>query len=132
MPASHRPPDEGLVCAIGTPALSLSIFDLVVGGGIFVLPGLVAAELGAAAILAYLVCSVAVALVFLCFAEVGGRVTRSGGTYAYLEEAFGPMAGFVASIMFWMGWSVLSDAAITLAMVEALTIPFPVLDQPLV
>ena len=30
--------DEGLVRAIGTKALSLSVVNMVVGGGIFVLP----------------------------------------------------------------------------------------------
>ena len=75
---------------IGTGALGLSVVNMVVGGGIFVLPGRIAAELGPAAILAYLVCSVALALIFLCFAEVGSRTTRSGGAYAYIEEAFGP------------------------------------------
>lgn len=71
--------DEGLVRVIGVGALSLGVVNMVVGAGIFVLPGRIAAELGSAAILAYLICSVAVALIFLCFAEVGGRVTRSGG-----------------------------------------------------
>lgn len=64
------------------------------------MPGRVAAELGPAAILAYLVRSVAVALVFLCFAEVDSRVTRSGGAYAYIEEAFGPFAGLIAVYVF--------------------------------
>ena len=119
--------DEGLVRVIGPGALGLSVVNLVVGAGIFVLPGLIAGELGSAAVLAYLVCSVAVALVFLCFAEVGSRITRSGGAYAYIEAAFGSFAGFVASTLFWFGYSALSDAAITVAMVEVMTIPFPVL-----
>ena len=123
--------DEGLIRAIGTRALGLSIVNLVVGGGIFVLPGIIAMQLGSAAIIAYLVCSVVVALVFLCFAEIGSRVTRSGGAYAYIEEAFGPFAGFIASIMFWFGWSVLADAAITVAMVETIAIAFPILAQPI-
>lgn len=122
--------DEGLVRTIGTRAVGLNIVNMVVGAGIFVLPGLIAAELGSAAIIAYVVCSVAVALVFLCFAEVGSRITRSGGAYAYIEEAFGPFAGFVALILFWFGWSVLADAAITVAMVETMAIAFPTLAEP--
>jgi len=121
--------DEGLVRVIGIGALGLSVVNMVVGAGIFVLPGLVAAELGSAAILAYLACSVTVALVFLCFAEVGSRVSRSGGAYAYVEEAFGPFAGFIASILFWFGYTALADAAITVIMVDSMTVVFPILGE---
>ena len=130
MSNSSRAQDEGLVRVIGVRALGISIVNLVVGAGIFVLPGLIAVRLGSAAIVAYLVCSLAVALVFLCFAEIGSRITRSGGAYAYIEEAFGPFAGFVASMLFWFGWSALSDAAITVAMVETMALAFPILAEP--
>jgi APA family basic amino acid/polyamine antiporter len=122
--------DEGLVRVIGTGALGMNVVNMVVGAGIFVLPGLVAAELGSAAILAYLICSVTVALVFMCFAEIGSRVSRSGGPYAYVEEAFGPFAGFVASILFWFGYSALADAAITVIMVDSIAVLFPLLGEP--
>lgn len=130
MPVSGPVQDEGLVRVIGTGALGLNVVNMVVGAGIFVLPGLVAVELGPAAIIAYLICSVTVALVFLCFAEAGSRISRSGGVYAYVEEAFGPFAGFVASILFWLGYSVLADAAITVIMVDALARAFPILGEP--
>ena len=116
-PGSVR--NEGLVRVVGVGALGLGVVNMVVGAGIFVLPGRIAAELGSAAILAYLICSVAVALIFLCFAEVGSRITRSGGAYAYIEEAFGPCAGFIASILLWFGYLALADAAITVAMVRS-------------
>lgn len=129
MAVSDSVQDEGLVRVIGTGALGLSVVNMVVGAGIFVMPGLVAAMIGPAAILAYLICSVTVALVFLCFAEVGSRVSRSGGAYAYVEEAFGPFVGFIASILFWFGYSALADAAITVIMVDSIAIVVPILDE---
>ena len=129
MAVSDSIQDEGLVRVIGTGALGLSVVNMVVGAGIFVMPGLVAAVIGPAAILAYLICSVTVALVFLCFAEVGSRVSRSGGAYAYVEEAFGPFVGFIASILFWFGFSALADAAITVIMVDSIAIVVPILGE---
>jgi APA family basic amino acid/polyamine antiporter len=119
--------EEGLVRVIGVRQLSLSIVNMIIGAGIFVLPGLIAALLGPAAIIAYLICSVAVALVFLCFAEAGSRVTRSGGAYAYIEDAFGPFPGFLASILLWFGWGILANAAVAIALVDVLAIAMPVL-----
>ena len=122
--------DEGLIRAIGTGALGANVVNMVVGAGIFVYPGIMAAMLGPAAIFAYLACSAIVSLVFLCFAEVGSRVNRSGGAYAYISEAFGPFAGFLASILFWFGWSVFGDAAIAVAMTDALSTVVPELAKP--
>lgn len=123
--------NEGLVRTIGTRALATNIFNMVVGAGIFVLPGVIAAKLGSAAIIAYLICGAAIALIFLCYAEIGSRVTRSGGSYAYIEEAFGPFAGFISSMLLWFGWAVLSDAALLVAMIEILTLVVPELADPL-
>ncbi len=76
MAVSDGAKDEGLIRVIGTGAVGLSVVNMVVGAGIFALPGIIAKELGAAALVAYLICSVTVALVFLCFAEVGSRDSR--------------------------------------------------------
>lgn len=123
--------DEGLVRVIGTWALGANIVNMVVGAGIFVLPGVVAAQIGPAALIAYLVCAAIVALVFLCYAEAGSRVTRSGGSYAYVEEAFGPFPGFVISTLLWLGYSVFADAALAVAMTDAIALGFPILSQGL-
>lgn len=107
--------------------MGANIMNIVIGAGIFVLPGVVAAQLGPAALIAYVVCAMIVALIFLCYAEAGSRVSRSGGSYAYIEDAFGPFAGFVASTLLWLGWSAFSDAALAVAMTDAIALKLPVL-----
>ncbi len=124
--------DEGLVRVIGPRALGASVMNQIIGAGIFVLPGIVAAQLGPAAIAAYAVCAIIVALVFLCFAEAGSRVTRTGGSYAYIEEAFGPAAGFVASTVLWLGFGVIGNAALAVAMTDGIALAVPALKDPTV
>lgn len=94
--------DTGLVRAIGVRGLSANVVNNVVGSGIFVLPAVVAVTLGASAIIAYVVCAVAIGLVGLTFAEAGSRVSAPGGTYAYAEAAFGPFVGFLSGVLFWL------------------------------
>src|SRR5438876_641181 len=57
---------EPLVRAFGTFGLAAAIINITIGGGIFRLPSNVAASLGAAAPLAYLICAVAMALIVSC------------------------------------------------------------------
>jgi basic amino acid/polyamine antiporter, APA family len=111
--------DEQLERAIGPWALAANAINLAVGAGIFVLPAVIAAVLGPAAILAYLICGFAIALILVCFVELGTQVTRSGGTVAYIEEAFGPFAGFLGWVTFVVGFCVASDAAIANVLIDA-------------
>jgi basic amino acid/polyamine antiporter, APA family len=117
--------ESDLVRAIGTGSLAASILNMVVGAGIFALPALVVAAIGTAAPIAYLLCSVLVGLVFLCFAEAGSRVTGSGGAYACVEAAFGPLAGFLVSTLLWFGVGVLSCAAISNVIADTLASAWP-------
>src|ERR1044071_1989635 len=90
---SPKPAAPTLKRVIGVSGLSFSSFNNIVGSGIFGLPALVAALLGPAAILAYVVCAVLIGLVGLCFAEAGSRVASAGGLYAYARVPFGPVVG---------------------------------------
>jgi len=117
--------DDKLTRAIGPWALGANAVNLSVGAGIFALPAAVAAILGPAAILAYLVCGLAIALVLICFAELGTRVTRSGGAVAYIEDSFGPMAGFLAWAIFTLGFCVAANAAVATVMMDALANALP-------
>jgi amino acid transporter len=116
---------EVLKKEIGVRALALAVIGIVVGSGIYVIPALLADKLGATAILAYFTCGILVFLIALCFAEIGGKTNVSGGMYHYIEEAFGPFAGFLANIMYWFGGAVIADAAISNALVETLARFFP-------
>jgi amino acid transporter len=95
--------ERSLVKALGVWGLAASIINLTVGGGIFRLPATAAGALGAAAPVAYVVCAIAMGLIVVCFAEAGSRVALTGGLYAYVEVAFGPLIGFLSGVMLWVG-----------------------------
>ena len=63
---------------VGVGSLGLNVVNLTIAAGIFGLPAIIAAILGAQAILAYLVCAVLFGLVGLCLAEAGSRVGSAG------------------------------------------------------
>ena len=106
-------PTPALRRVIGVRGLAAAVFNITIGAAIFVLPANMAASLGAAAPLAYLVCAVATALIALCIAEAGSRVPRSGGPYAYVESAFGPYAGYLCGVLLWLGITVAMGAVAT-------------------
>lgn len=120
---------ENLKREIGTFSLASAVVNVTVGTGIFVLPALAAENLGAAAIVCFFICAALVFLIALCFAEVGSKVTVSGGAYAYIENAFGRFAGFIANNVFWFGSCVLADAGMANALCKTLGYFFPALDS---
>lgn len=119
--------DQGLLRAIGPLALGVNVVNCTIGAGIFALPAIVAATLGPAAVIAYLVCGALIMLVLLCYVELGTRITRSGGTVAYIEEAFGPFAGFLAWALYGIGFNAAAVAAIVHVMFDALATFVPAL-----
>jgi len=103
-PAGREHNEARLLRALGVRGLATTIFNYTVGSGIFALPGLAVARLGAAAPLAYLVCMLVMALVLLCLAEAGSRVSVTGGLYAYVDTGLGPLIGFIAgAVLFFTG-----------------------------
>ncbi len=111
---------------IGFVGLSSNIINTVIGAGIFVLPAIVAAGLGAASILAYVVCGILITLMMLCFAEVGSKITDTGGTYIYIEKTFGNYFGFLTASLLLFA-TLTADAAIANAIVEIIFKILPVL-----
>jgi len=111
--------DEGLIRAVGVRGLTAGIINYTIGAGIFVLPALVAARVGAAAPIVYVICAVAMGLIVLCFADAGSRVSLSGGTYAYAEVAFGRYVGFMVAVSLWISM-ILASASVAIIFVDSL------------
>ncbi len=121
---------EGLRRVVGVPELAANVVNLSIGAGIYALPALIAIHLGPSAIIGFFLCGLMFAAIMLCYVEVGSRIKSSGGSYAYVEAAFGPFAGFIINWLFFFGWAILSDAAIMNIIADSLSQLFPVFSMP--
>jgi amino acid transporter len=101
-PTEGRTTEEGLIRGIRRWDLVLLVLNAVIGAGIFGLPARAYALSGTYSLFAFLVCGVMAALILLCFAEVSGRFTTTGGPYLYAYEAFGPAVGFQMGWLLWL------------------------------
>lgn len=126
MDARHD--DENLVRAFGTLLLAAAVVNIIVGGGIFALPGSLAGTLGAAAPWAFVAGALLMIPVVLCFAAAGSRATATGGPYSYGREAFGPFAGFVCGALTWIS-NVTGCAGVASALVDQAGRLWPVLGE---
>lgn len=101
MPADPSSPASGLPRRLGlVDALSI-VVGIVIGGGIFLVPNLVARNLTSSTSILSVWIFAGIASFFgaLACAELGAALPATGGQYVFLREAFGPLAGFLC------GWS---------------------------
>lgn len=134
---------EGLAADVGSDlprrlglidALSI-VIGITIGGGIFLVPNLVAQELkSAGAIIAVWVFAGVISFFgALACAELGCAIPATGGQYVYLREAYGPMIGFLC------GWSMFTVArtaqvawlAVTLALYVSYFVPLSPIESKL-
>ena len=102
-PVAAAPPDEGLVRALGLGSAVLFVLGSVIGSGIFLTTGTMAAALPSPSLLiaAWVAGGVIALSGGLTYAEMGAMFPNSGGVYVYLREAFGPLIAFL------YGWAAL-------------------------
>ncbi len=117
--------NEGLKREIGTWGLVSNSINIIVGAGIFILPVIIAERLGTGSIWAYVVCGLLMMLIMLCFAEVGTKITRTGGAYSYIEDAFGKYAGFLTTNIFIFGAAIMANAAVANGLADTLAYFLP-------
>lgn len=94
----------------------ISVIAISIGGmlgsGIFVLPGLAAAKTGSSVWLAYLLAALCILPAALSKSELATAMPSSGGTYVYIERAFGPILGTVSGIGLWLSLLLKSSFAL--------------------
>jgi hypothetical protein len=98
------PQDEGLVRAIGLGSAILFVVGGVIGSGIFLTTGGMAALIPSASLLliAWTLGGVLAIAGGLTYAEMAAMFPRSGGVYVFLKHAYGPLPAFLygwASLM---------------------------------
>jgi APA family basic amino acid/polyamine antiporter len=122
---------EDLKRIVGVPGLAATVVNFSIGAGIYALPALIGIQLGiTGALTGFLLCGLMFAAIMVCYVEIGSKIKTTGGSYAYVEAAFGPMAGFIVNWLFFFGWAILSDAAIMNIVADSTAVLFPVFSSP--
>ena len=103
-------------------AIALVVGSMI-GSGVFLLPATLA-SFGAASLLGWGVTLLGVLLLAIVYSWLAKKITRTGGSYAYAHEAFGPGAGFFVA---WSNWISMwcGNAALAVAFAGSLGAVFP-------
>ena len=110
--ADHHLLDTGLRRILGPVDLTLIGIGAVIGAGIFVVTGVVAAtQAGPAIVISFILAGLACALAALSYAELAAMIGGCGSAYGYSYAGFGE---FVAWII---GWDLILEYAVSVAAV---------------
>ena len=123
-------PGSGLSRSLGLRHVFVLSTGAMLSSGLFLLPGLAAAEAGPSAVLAYALAGVIAVPAMLSVAELSTAMPRAGGAYYFLVRAFGPAVGTVSGLATWLSL-VLKDAFALVGMSAYLNIAFDVPAKPL-
>lgn len=87
---------------LGFWSIVLLGMNVIIGSGIFLLPGNVMNLVGHWSIVVYIFVTLIVLSIAWCFAQCATLFNRNGGAYVYAKEAFGDFVGFEIGLMRWV------------------------------
>lgn len=94
---------SSLLRAITPFGAALLVLNGMIGSGIFALPGTVSATTGNWAPWLFIAVGLSFITIALAFAELASYFRETGGPVLYAGTAFGPLAGFTAGWLLWLG-----------------------------
>ncbi|XP_077888319.1 B(0,+)-type amino acid transporter 1 isoform X1 [Ictidomys tridecemlineatus] len=123
---SNEPKTTSLQKEVGLVSGICIIVGTIIGSGIFISPKSVLSntETVGPCLIIWAACGILATLGALCFAELGTMITKSGGEYPYLMEAFGPIPAYLFSWTSLMVMKPSSFAIICLSFSEYVCAPF--------
>ena len=96
----------------------------IIGGGIFVVTGIVAGLAGSALVISMVIAGVIALFTALSFAELAAWQPVEGSIYEYARQLISPFSGFLAGWM-WILSNTFTGAAVSLGFAYYLTAAFP-------
>src|ERR1044072_3638799 len=118
-----------IIRGIGRWDLVALMVNITIGSGILGLPSKLFALTGVYSVLTLVLCAALLAIVAICFAEVGSRFTNTGGPYLFTRTAFGATPGFIVGWLYWVS-RVLTFATICNLLVVYVARVVPALQGP--
>lgn len=118
------PPSGRLRRELGKWDLTAIGVNQVIGGAVFLMPALLAAQIGGWSAIAVAMVGLLALLIALNFAEAGSRFDGTGGAYLYTRAAFGRFVSFEVGWMLWVT-RVTSWASVVNGLTDALGYYWP-------
>lgn len=115
---------------VGT-ALAVGVGTMI-GAGVFVLPGLVATDVGPLVVVAFLLAGCLAFVNGLSVSELGTALPAAGGAYRWVTRGLGPLFGSIAGFSDWLGLAVASSFySLGFGIYLGTALPLPPIEIPL-